>query len=84
MPGCCTFADILGEEHTIIEAQSRSLTPHQIRMIPSVLTEQIAESFRPYPLPITSMGRGLWQDPAYFQGVCAAVDYAIQLHNQSK
>lgn len=83
-PAVVPLPILSGEEHTIIEAQSIKLASHQIRMIPSALTEQIAESFRPYPLPITSMGRGLWQDPAYFQGVCAAVDCAIQLYNPSK
>ncbi|MEC0271105.1 DUF3866 family protein [Paenibacillus anseongense] len=82
-PAIVPFPQCIAEEYAIIQEQLNRLEMHRIRMMPSVSAEQIAESLRPYPLPITSMGRGLRQDPVYFQGVCAAVDCAIQLHNQS-
>jgi hypothetical protein len=83
-PAVVPLPILTGEEQSIIEEQSNRLDPHRLRMMPSARVEQIAESFCSYPLPITSMGRGLWQDLAYFQGVCAAVDCAILLHIPSK
>lgn len=83
-PAIVPLPILTGEEHAIIEEQLNRLEPHRIRMMSSARAEQIAESLHLYPLEITSMGRGLWQDPAYFQGVCAAVDCVMQLHNQLK
>ncbi|MBP1962050.1 DUF3866 family protein [Paenibacillus aceris] len=82
-PAVVPLPQLEDDEHAMIGEQAYSLERHRVMMMPVVSIEEIAEAFSSYPQPITSMGRGLWQDPAYFQGVCAAVDCAIQLDNQS-
>ncbi|NOU99293.1 DUF3866 family protein [Paenibacillus planticolens] len=82
-PAILPLPQLVGDEYAVIEEQANTLERHQMMLMPAVLPEEIAEAFASYPQPITSMGRGLWQDPAYFQGVCAAVDCAIRLHNPS-
>lgn len=82
-PAIVPLPILAGEEQVTVEEQLNRLESHRIRLMSSAKVEHIAESLRLYPLEITSMGRGLWQDPAYFQGVCAAVDCVLQLHNQS-
>lgn len=68
-------------ENAIVQKQAQNLQLHQIIALPSPSIAEIAEACSKYPLPITSMGRGLSQDPAYFQAICAAADCASQLHN---
>ncbi len=68
-------------ENAIVQKQAQNLQLHQIIAMPSPSIAEIAEACSKYPLPITSMGRGLSQDPAYFQAICAAADCASQLHN---
>ncbi|KRF12125.1 DUF3866 family protein [Paenibacillus sp. Soil787] len=70
------------QENYIIQKQAQNLLLHQIVPMPSPAITEIAEAFSQYPQPITSMGRGLSQDPAYFQAICAAVDCASQIHNR--
>lgn len=71
-------------ENTIIQSQARELQPHRLIFMPIISADEIAEAFESYPLPITSMGRGLTEDPAFYQAICAAVDCACQLHNPLK
>lgn len=82
-PAVVPLPQLEDDAHAMIGEQAHSLKRHRVKMMPFISIEEIAEAFSSYPQPITSMGRGLWQDPAYFQGVCAAVDCAIQLDNQS-
>lgn len=73
---------LLGDqENAIIQAQSQKLQLHRLMVMPNISAEEIAAAFERYPLPITSMGRGLAQDPAFYQAICAAADCACQLHN---
>jgi hypothetical protein len=69
------------QEHALMQEQAEALQHHQIVAMPSISVDEIAEALDQYPKPITSMGRGLSQDPAFFQAICAAADCAIQLHN---
>ncbi|WP_261301178.1 DUF3866 family protein [Paenibacillus andongensis] len=70
------------KESAVIQKQAQNLQLHRIEAMPSPSIAEIAEAFSLYPQPITSMGRGLSQDPAYFQAICAAADCASQLHNR--
>ncbi|WP_171692421.1 DUF3866 family protein [Paenibacillus germinis] len=68
------------KESAVVQKQAQHLQLHRIVVMPSPSIAEIAEAFSMYPQPITSMGRGLSQDPAYFQAICAAADCASQLH----
>lgn len=69
------------KESAIVQKQAQNLQLHRIVAMPSPSIAEIAEAFSMYPQSITSMGRGLSQDPAYFQAICVAADCASQLHN---
>ncbi|MDD9267555.1 DUF3866 family protein [Paenibacillus sp. GCM10023248] len=72
-----------GEQADVIGRQAQQLERHLVKMMPAAAGSEIAGALSDYPQPITSMGRGLFEDPAYFQGICAAVDYALRLHSPS-
>lgn len=65
-------------EHALVQEQAQGLQLHRIIAMPSISIEEIARALELYPQPITSMGRGLSQDPAFFQAICAAADCASQ------
>ncbi|NOU72162.1 DUF3866 family protein [Paenibacillus sp. LMG 31458] len=69
------------KESAVVQKQAQNLQLHRIVGMPSPSIAEITEAFSMYPQPITSMGRELSQDPAYFQAICAAADCANQLHN---
>lgn len=46
---------------------------HEVRWIEPPSVAQIQQSFASYPLKITTMGRTVEEDPAFFKSVCAAV-----------
>lgn len=57
---------------------------HEIALIHSVGLEAVTEAVRLYTEPITSMGRGLDEDPWYFLSICAAVEWVWQHEWQGK
>ncbi len=63
-----------------IEEQLRSVRDglYDIRWMSGCDPEEIAESQRLYPEPITTMGRGVREDAAFFQAVCAAASAAAE------
>ncbi|WP_173184451.1 DUF3866 family protein [Paenibacillus alginolyticus] len=81
-PAIVPIPHLEAKENAIVQEQAQNLQPHRIITMPSPSISEIAEAFSLYPQPITSMGRGLSQDPVYFQAICAAADCATQLHNR--
>ncbi|TXK83490.1 DUF3866 family protein [Paenibacillus sp. N3.4] len=69
------------DENAILNVQVESLRQHQIITMPPISIDEIAAAFSFYPNAITSMGRGLFADPAFFQAICSAADWARQVHN---
>ncbi|MFD0694919.1 DUF3866 family protein [Paenibacillus sp. GCM10027628] len=72
-------------EYTFIQKQwdTVSLSPlHQFIPIAGITMLEVESALRSYPRPITSMGRGLFEDPAFFQAVCAAAEWAWREHNR--
>ncbi|NQX64972.1 DUF3866 family protein [Paenibacillus alba] len=83
-PAIVPLPHLQGEEHGLVQEQAQSLKRHQVVHMPAIAQDEIDEALRKYPESITSMGRGLFQDPAYFQAVCAAAEYVYQLHNRQE
>lgn len=52
---------------------------HDIRWMNEAELSEVVVSQQDYPWPITTMGRGTREDAAFFQGVCAAAEWAVQL-----
>ncbi|PYI55028.1 DUF3866 family protein [Paenibacillus flagellatus] len=52
---------------------------HELVSVPGVTPEEAEKRMRSYPVPITTMGRGLRDDPAFFAAVCAAAQHALSL-----
>ncbi|MNI07329.1 hypothetical protein D3C73_603360 [compost metagenome] len=72
------------EEHAYLLNQWQNAgleTKHILCHVPQVLITDVAVATQLYPEPITSMGRGLRDDPAFFLGVCAAAETAWTLLN---
>ncbi len=69
--------DLPPDLQSIVERQAQelinnSIVSHEIHWIEGLSPESVRSSLDLYPLPITTMGRGLNEDPGFFQGVCAA------------
>lgn len=82
-PAVVPLPQLEGEQAALIAEQAQQLDRHQVTMMPAAAPMEIARALGSYPGSITSMGRGVQEDPAYFQGICAAVDYAIRLYSPS-
>lgn len=52
---------------------------HQCIWVDGVSVAETVRAMKPYPHSITTMGRGLRDDPSYFLGVCAAAEHAFRL-----
>ncbi|MEB3102746.1 DUF3866 family protein [Ferviditalea candida] len=50
---------------------------HRIVWVRNINRQEIARSQESYPLPVTTMGRGLAEDPGFFLGVCSAAQYVL-------
>lgn len=50
---------------------------HRVVWVRNMDLEEIARSLQHYPLPVTTMGRGLSEDPYFFLGVCSAAQYVL-------
>jgi hypothetical protein len=73
-------------ENAFIERQWSELSQisfHHLVSISNVTFKEVDEALRLYSKPISSMGRGLREDPAFFQAICAAAECSWRLHNQS-
>jgi hypothetical protein len=81
-PAIVPLPHLEAKENAIVQKQTQTLQQHRIVAMPSASIVEIAEAFSQYPQSVTSMGRGLSQNPAYFQAICAAADCASQLHNR--
>lgn len=63
-----------------VESQMEGVMRAGHELIPVRLTvEDVRERLKPYPSQITSMGRGLDEDPAFFLGVSAAANVCWSL-----
>ncbi|WP_409346513.1 DUF3866 family protein [Paenibacillus sp. MBLB4367] len=51
---------------------------HQCLWIDGVIAADAQRAIQRYPQAITTMGRGLRDDPSYFLGVCAAAEHAFR------
>ncbi|TVY11701.1 DUF3866 family protein [Paenibacillus cremeus] len=69
------------EQLRLLREQAEDLLEreHELRWIAAPAVEQMETAFQAYEAPITSMGRGLLDDPLFFAAVCAAADAALQL-----
>mgnify|MGYP001320383944 CR=1 FL=1 len=52
---------------------------HDIRWFDVPAVEDVETSLSAYPVPVTTMGRSLRDDPAFFQAACAAAQAAWEL-----
>lgn len=57
---------------------------HHVEWIQGISIEAVRESLDLYRAPITSMGRGIDEDVCFFQGVCAAAQFAWDSLNSLK
>lgn len=52
---------------------------HHVRWVQAPRAEDIGQALALYPEPVTTMGRGLAEDYAFFAAVCAAAEEALTL-----
>ncbi|NEW06165.1 DUF3866 family protein [Paenibacillus sp. SYP-B3998] len=86
-PAVIPFPLLTEEEEAIMEPQMFEISQasfHKIIRISTVASEEVKAALQMYPKAITSMGRELSQDFAFFQTICAAAEWAWHLHNQSR
>ncbi|WP_159882254.1 DUF3866 family protein [Paenibacillus puerhi] len=50
---------------------------HEVRWLPPPSAGEIGQALAAYGRPITTMNRGLAEEPAFFQAVCTAAGYAF-------
>jgi hypothetical protein len=66
-----------GEFGARVRAQAQQLSPpHRLVQVP---TDGLADALRASPVPLSTMGRGLAEDPAYFLAAAAAGRHAAGL-----
>lgn len=53
------------------------MTKHYLHLLPAISGESIFEIMKNYGVNVTTMGRGIADDPVYFQGVAAAAELAL-------
>jgi len=66
-----------GEFGARVYAQAEQLSPRH-RLV-RVRTDGLMEALRACPVPLSTMGRGLAEDPAYFLAAAAAGRHAARL-----
>jgi len=52
---------------------------HDVVWMPGPVLADVAESLTAYPEPVTTMGRSVKEDPAFFAAAAAAAEYVRQL-----
>ncbi|GFZ99299.1 hypothetical protein GCM10008018_51910 [Paenibacillus marchantiophytorum] len=83
-PAHVPLPSLAEEQQAYLQKQVHRLQGHILAYMPSISLEEMTEALARYPVEITSMGRGLRQDPAYFQAICSAAEYAGQIHNRQQ
>lgn len=68
--------DLPGEFGAGVRAQAEQLTRHRVVTVP---VDGLLDALRDAPVPLSSMGRGLDDDPAYFLAAAAAGRHAAGL-----
>ncbi|MDF2961805.1 MAG: hypothetical protein K0S39_3540 [Paenibacillus sp.] len=79
-PGVFTaLPELAGEKGTWLKQQAEQaglMNKHKLQWIAVSPDQTREEAYSAYPLPVTSMGRGLHADPEFFAGVEAAAEAA--------
>jgi hypothetical protein len=76
-PADVVVPELDGEFGDRVRAQARQLSPpHRLVGVPA---DGLVEALRACPVPLSTMGRGLAEDPAYFLAAAAAGRYAASL-----
>ncbi|WP_019532772.1 DUF3866 family protein [Paenibacillus ginsengihumi] len=57
---------------------------HDVRWVQAARAEDIGQALALYPEPVTTMGRGLAEDYAFFAAVCAAAEEALTLAEERR
>jgi Protein of unknown function (DUF3866) len=76
-PADVVVPELDGEFGATVAAQAEALSPpHRLVRVP---TDGLIEALRTSPVPLSTMGRGLAEDPAYFLAAAAAGRHAARL-----
>jgi len=77
------FPGFAEAEQAVIERQAAEdglYEQHRIVPVPGITAERVGAALALYPAKITSMGRGLEEDPVFMKAVCAAAEFAWNAH----
>jgi Protein of unknown function (DUF3866) len=76
-PADVVVPELDGEFGATVAAQAEALSPpHRLVRVP---TDGLIDALRTSPVPLSTMGRGLAEDPAYFLAAAAAGRHAARL-----
>ncbi|MFC5447999.1 DUF3866 family protein [Paenibacillus aestuarii] len=70
-------------EQAVLErqvAEEGLYAQHRIVPVSGITMERVQAALRLYPVKITSMGRGMEEDPAFMKAICAAAEFAWNAH----